>query len=52
LTASALFGGAEAMQSLWLSWVAPIVGRIVGGIIGGVIGQSLHAEYVSGPVNP
>jgi len=47
-TATALFGGAVALQSLWLFWVAPIVG----GIIGGVIGKWLHAEYVSGPVNP
>jgi len=32
-TATALFGGAEAWSSLWLFWVAPIVGGIVGGII-------------------
>ena len=47
-TATALFGGAVALQSLWLFWVAPIVG----GAIGGVIGKWLHAEYISGPVNP
>lgn len=47
-TATALFGGAEALNSLWLFWVAPIVG----GIIGGVIGKWLHAEYVGGPTNP
>ena len=34
--------------SLWLFWVAPIVG----GVIGGIIGKWLHAEYVSGPTNP
>ena len=47
-TATAVFGGVSALQSLWLFWVAPIVG----GIIGGIIGKWLHAEYVSGPVNP
>ncbi len=47
-TATALFGGADAMKSLWLYWVAPIVG----GVIGGMIGKWLHAEYVEGPVNP
>ena len=47
-TATAVFGGAVALQSLWLFWVAPIVG----GIIGGLIGKWLHAEYVRGPTNP
>jgi aquaporin Z len=47
-TATALFGGSAALGSLWLFWVAPIVG----GVIGGVIGKWLHAEYVSGPTNP
>ena len=47
-TATAIFGGAEALQSLWLYWVAPIVG----GIIGGVIAKWLHAEYFGGPTNP
>jgi aquaporin Z len=47
-TATALFGGAVALQSLWLFWVAPIIG----GIVGGLIGKWLHAEYTGGPVNP
>ncbi len=47
-TATAIFGGAEALRSLWLFWVAPIFG----GIIGGLIGKWLHAEYLRGPVNP
>ncbi|MES2751834.1 MAG: aquaporin [Pseudomonadota bacterium] len=33
-TATAIFGGTEAMGSLWLFWVAPIVGGIIGGLIG------------------
>jgi aquaporin Z len=47
-TATALFGGSAALGSLWLFWLAPILG----GVIGGAIGKWLHAEYVSGPTNP
>jgi aquaporin Z len=47
-TATAIFGGAEALQSLWLFWVAPIAG----GVFGGLIAKWLHAEYTGGPVNP
>jgi aquaporin Z len=39
-TATAIFGGAEAWGSLWLFWVAPIVG----GVIGGVVSKWLHEE--------
>jgi aquaporin Z len=39
-TATAIFGGAEALGSLWLFWVAPIVG----GIIGGLIAKALYEE--------
>jgi aquaporin Z len=39
-TATALFGGQTALQSLWLFWVAPIVG----GAIGGVIGKWFHEK--------
>jgi aquaporin Z len=47
-TATALFGGSAALGSLWLFWVAPIIG----GVIGGVIGKWLHAQYITGPTNP
>jgi aquaporin Z len=33
-TATAIFGGSEALGSLWLFWVAPIVGGVIGGLIG------------------
>jgi aquaporin Z len=39
-TATAIFGGAAALSSLWLFWVAPIVG----GVIGGIIGRWMHEE--------
>jgi aquaporin Z len=39
-TATAIFGGADAWSSLWLFWVAPIVG----GVIGGLIGNALYGE--------
>jgi aquaporin Z len=32
-TATAIFGGAEAWSSLWLFWLAPIVGGVIGGAI-------------------
>ena len=39
-TATAIFGGGAALSSLWLFWVAPIVG----GVIGGTIGRWLQEE--------
>ena len=39
-TATAIFGGGAALSSLWLFWVAPIVG----GVIGGYIGRWMHEE--------
>jgi aquaporin Z len=39
-TATAIIAGADALQCLWLYWVAPIVG----GVIGGVIGKSFYAK--------
>ena len=32
-TATAIFGGSVALSSLWLFWVAPIVGGVIGGSI-------------------
>lgn len=32
-TATAIFGGSVALSSLWLFWVAPIVGGVIGGYI-------------------
>ena len=40
-TATAIFGGSVALSSLWLFWVAPIVG----GVIGGLIGRGLQQEW-------
>ena len=39
-TATAIFAGGDALQCLWLFWVAPIVG----GVIGGVIGKAFYAK--------
>ena len=47
-TATAIFGGTEALQCLWLFWLSPIIG----GIIGGSIGKWMHSAYRGGPVNP
>ena len=40
-TATAIFGGPEAWHSLWLFWVAPILG----GVIGGFIARWLQDEW-------
>jgi aquaporin Z len=39
-TATAIFAGGDALQCLWLFWVAPIVG----GVIGGLIGKGFYAK--------
>ena len=41
-TATAIFGGSVPLSSLWLFWVAPIVG----GVIGGLIAKWLQDERV------
>jgi len=41
-TATAIFGGADALKDLWLFWVAPIVG----GVIGGIVSKWLYDEPV------
>lgn len=32
-TATALFGGAQALNSLWLFWLAPVAGGVIGGAV-------------------
>lgn len=32
-TATAIFGGPDALQTLWLFWIAPIGGGVIGGLI-------------------
>lgn len=44
-TATAIFGGPTAVQSLWLFWLAPIIG----GIIGGIVAKWLHSDHVRSP---
>jgi len=39
-TATAIIAGGDALQCLWLFWVAPIVG----GVIGCLIGKSFYAK--------
>jgi aquaporin Z len=39
-TATAIFGGGVALSSVWLFWIAPIIG----GMIGGYIARLLHQE--------
>jgi aquaporin Z len=33
-TATAIFGGSAALSSLWLFWLAPIIGGVIGGLVG------------------
>ena len=43
-TATAIFGGSAALSSLWLFWVAPIVGGVIGGYIGKMAARGLSAH--------
>jgi aquaporin Z len=56
-TATAIFGGSVALSSLWLFWVAPIVGGVIGGLIGRGLQQdwaylSTRADAVLDPGRP
>jgi aquaporin Z len=56
-TATAVFGGSVALSSLWLFWVAPIVGGVIGGLIGRGLQQEwaylrVRADAIQGPGCP